>query len=88
MSAPYNKDLRRLLLHAYNFHSFQYIGSEMFVAEIVDSLDVLIRKSLHACFYTCLVKYDNHIIKSLSGWFICYASPYMEKYIESVYTFS
>ena len=48
----YNKGLCRFIL--YKLYSFQYSASEMFVANNVDFLDVLIRKSLHR-FYTCLV---------------------------------
>ena len=39
MCTAYNKDLCRLIL--YNLDSFQYSASEMFVANNVDSLDVL-----------------------------------------------
>ena len=59
--------------------SFQYSASEMFVANNVDSIDVLIRKSLHGC-YTCLLTCDNRVTKCLSDCFLFYASPYMERY--------
>ena len=41
----YNKGLRRLLL--YKLDNFQHTAREMFVAKNMDSVDVLIRKSLH-----------------------------------------
>ena len=78
-----NQDLRVFQID----HSFQYSASEMFVANNVDSLDVLMRKSLHG-FYARLVTCDNHIIKCLADCFLFYASPYMKRYIDSVYNFS
>ena len=80
--AGYNKDLHRLIL--YKLDSFQY--GEMLVVNNADSLDVLIRKSLHG-FYTCLVKCNKCIIKCLSECFLLYVSPYMKRYIDSVYSF-
>ena len=47
----YNKGLHRLIL--YKLYHFQFSANEMLVVNNVDSLDVLIRKSLHG-FYTCL----------------------------------
>ena len=72
ISTVYNKGLHRLLL--YKIDSFQYGASEIFVANNVDSLNVLIRKSLHG-FYTCLVTCDNGIIKCLLDYFLYHASP-------------
>ena len=85
LCTAYNKAVCRLLL--YKVDRFQLSASEMVVANNVNSLDVLIRKSLHG-FYTCLVTCDNCIIKCLSDCFLFYASPFMKRYIDSVYNFS
>ena len=59
MCTAYNEGLHRLIL--YKLDIFLYSVSEMFVANN-DSLDVLIRKSLHG-FYTHLLTCVNHKTK-------------------------
>ena len=85
MRTACNKGLCRLIL--YKLDSFPYSASVMFVANNVDSLDVLIRKSLHG-FDTHLLTCDNSITKCLSDCFLFYESPYMKRYIDTVYNFS
>ena len=84
-SIAYNKGLRRFIL--YKLDNFQYSASEMFVANNWNSLDVLIRKSLHG-FYTHLLTCKNCVTKCLSDCFLFYASLYMKRYIDTVYNFS
>ena len=66
MCTAYSKSLHRLLL--YKLDSFQYSASKIFVANNVDFLDVLIKKSTHG-YFTCFVTCDNNIINCQTAFF-------------------